>query len=66
MIGETELIYREEQRFALWLRWLVVLSMIWIAARRLIKSFPQDYLHVEVERCYADTEIDMRSYTETI
>ena len=30
MIGETELIFREEQRFALWLRWLVVLSMVWI------------------------------------
>ena len=30
MIGETELIYREEQKFALWLRWLVVLSMVWI------------------------------------
>ncbi len=27
MIEETELIFREEQRFALWLRWLVVLSM---------------------------------------
>jgi len=27
MIEETELIYREEQRFALWLRWLVVVSM---------------------------------------
>ncbi|HUU15695.1 MAG TPA: DUF6141 family protein [Sedimentisphaerales bacterium] len=30
MIGETELIYREEQRFGLWLRWLVILSMVWI------------------------------------
>jgi len=30
MIRETELIFREEQRFALWLRWLVVLSMVWI------------------------------------
>jgi len=30
MIRETELIYREEQRFALWLRWLIVLSMVWI------------------------------------
>jgi hypothetical protein len=27
MIGETELIFREEQRFALWLRWLMALSM---------------------------------------
>ena len=27
MIGETELIYREEQRFGLWLRWLIALSM---------------------------------------
>ncbi|MBN2456166.1 MAG: hypothetical protein JXB29_06495, partial [Sedimentisphaerales bacterium] len=27
MTGENELIYREEQRFGLWLRWLVVLSM---------------------------------------
>ncbi len=27
MIGETELIYREEQRFGLWLRWLIVASM---------------------------------------
>lgn len=27
MIEETELIFREEQRFSLWLRWLVVLSM---------------------------------------
>ena len=27
MTGETELIYREEQRFSLWLRWLVALSM---------------------------------------
>ncbi len=27
MIGETELIYREEQRFSLWLRCLIVLSM---------------------------------------
>jgi len=27
MIGETELIFREEQRFALWLRWLLALSM---------------------------------------
>ena len=30
MIGETELIYREEQKFGLWLRLLVALSMIWI------------------------------------
>ena len=27
MIGENELIYREEQRFSLWLRWLIALSM---------------------------------------
>ena len=27
MTGETELIYREEQRFGLWLRWLIVASM---------------------------------------
>ena len=27
MIGETELIYREEQRFGPWLRWPVALSM---------------------------------------
>ena len=27
MIEENELIYREEQRFGLWLRWLIVLSM---------------------------------------
>jgi len=27
MIGETELICREEQRFGLWLRWLITLSM---------------------------------------
>ena len=27
MIEETELIYREEQRFGLWLRWLIALSM---------------------------------------
>ena len=27
MIGENELIYREEQRFGLWLRWLIVASM---------------------------------------
>jgi len=27
MIGEAELIYREEQRFSLWLRWLVALLM---------------------------------------
>ena len=27
MIGETELIYREEQRFSLWLRWLIAVSM---------------------------------------
>ena len=30
MIGETEHIFHEEQSFALWLRLLVVLSMIWI------------------------------------
>ena len=28
MIGESELIYREEQRFPLWFRWLLALSMI--------------------------------------
>ena len=27
MIGENELIYREEQRFGFWLRWLVALSV---------------------------------------
>ncbi len=27
MIGETELIYREEQRFGSWLRWLIALLM---------------------------------------
>ena len=27
MIAETEIIYREEQRFALWLRWLIAGSM---------------------------------------
>jgi len=27
MIGENELIYREEQRFSSWLRWLIALSM---------------------------------------
>ena len=27
MTEETELIYREEQRFGLWLRWLIVASM---------------------------------------
>jgi len=27
MIGETEVIYREEQRFGLWLRWLIAGSM---------------------------------------
>ncbi|MHC4068508.1 MAG: DUF6141 family protein [Planctomycetota bacterium] len=27
MIGESEVIYREEQRFGLWLRWLIALSM---------------------------------------
>ncbi len=27
MIGENELIYREEQRFGLWLRWLIALLM---------------------------------------
>ena len=27
MTGETEIIYREEQRFGLWLRWLIVASM---------------------------------------
>ena len=30
MIGETEYIFHEEQSFALWLRLLVALSMIWI------------------------------------
>ena len=28
MTEESELIYREEQRFSLWLRWLIVLSML--------------------------------------
>lgn len=28
MIQDTEIIYREEQKFAAWLRWLVYLSMI--------------------------------------
>ena len=27
MLQETDIIYREEQKFALWLRWLVYVSM---------------------------------------
>jgi len=37
MIGETELIYREEQNFALWLRLLFALSMIWIVPVSIIQ-----------------------------
>ena len=37
MIGETELIYREEQNFALWLRLLVALSMIWIVPASIVQ-----------------------------
>ncbi|MBL7145709.1 MAG: hypothetical protein ISS76_15840 [Phycisphaerae bacterium] len=37
MIGETELIYREEQNFALWLRLLVALSMIWVVPVSIIQ-----------------------------
>jgi hypothetical protein len=37
MTGETELIFREEQRFALWLRWLMALSMALVV---LLSIFP--------------------------
>ncbi|MHC4243874.1 MAG: DUF6141 family protein [Planctomycetota bacterium] len=37
MIGETEIVYREEQKFALWLRLLVALSMIWIVPVSIIQ-----------------------------
>ena len=44
MFGETELIFREEQRFALWLRWLLVLSMalaVTLSIFSLAKTLPE-------------------------
>ncbi|MCP4612927.1 MAG: hypothetical protein GY845_29900 [Planctomycetes bacterium] len=37
MIEETELIYHEEQSFAMWLRLLVALSMIWIVPLSIVQ-----------------------------
>ena len=36
MIEETELTYREEQRFTLWLNLLIALSMVWISQKNYI------------------------------
>jgi hypothetical protein len=44
MNGETDVIYREEQRFGLWLRVLVGLSLIWIvpvSINQLIQDSPE-------------------------
>ena len=40
MIEDTELIYREEQRFTLWLHLLIALSMVWISQKNyMINTF---------------------------